>query len=238
MVMYTKTQLIKNLYRVEGYLSSTSDELYDAMAQYIARGRVFVSYIVDGSYHFAPSRFVGYKDNTLVRHQNNEEKDGRITTPAISKILGPRKFDSELEDEYLKYCDWLGVTAANQKRTYWLLDQDILGELTSEPFIEGGYIMRSHLVRERNRKVVKEAKRLFRLAHDGKLFCEVCGFDFSEKYGRIGDGFIEAHHIVELSKTNGEYEIKPSDFTMVCSNCHSMLHRGEITVSKLRDQLK
>ena len=238
MVINTKTQLIKNLDRVESYLSSASEELYGTMAQYIARGKVFVSYIVDGSYHFAPSRFVGYKDNTLVKHQNNDEKDGRITTPAISKLLGPRKFDSGLENEYLKYCEWLGVPAANKKRTYWLLEQDILDELTSEPFIEGGYIMRSHLVRERNSKVVKEAKRLFRLAHDGKLFCEVCGFDFSEKYGRIGDGFIEAHHIVELSKTNGEYAIKPSDFTMVCSNCHSMLHRGEITVSKLRDQLK
>lgn len=238
MVINTKTQLIKNLDRVEGYLSSASEELYDTMAHYIARGKVFVSYIVDGSYHFAPSRFVGYKDNTLVRHKNNKEKDGRITTPAISKILGSRKFDSGLEDEYFKYCERLGVTAANKKRTYWLLDQDILGELTSEPFLEGGYIMRSHLVRERNSKVVKEAKRLFRLTHGGKLFCEVCGFDFSEKYGRIGDGFIEAHHIVEFSKTNGEYEIKPSDFTMVCSNCHSMLHRSKLSVSRLRSQLK
>ena len=83
MVIDTKSQLISNLDRVECYLSSVNEELYNAMAQYIARGRVFVTYIVDGKYHFAPSRFVGYKDNTLVKHQNNEEKDGRITTPAI-----------------------------------------------------------------------------------------------------------------------------------------------------------
>ena len=238
MVIDTKSQLIKNLDRVEGYLSSSSEELYKTMTQYIARGRVFVTYIVDGKYHFAPSRFVGYKDNTLVKHQNNEEKDGKITTPAITKILGSRAFDSKLEDAYLMYCKWLDVKPANHKRTYWLLNQDILGELTSEPFQEGGYKMRVHLVRERNGRVVKEAKRLFKLSHDGRLYCEVCGFDFSEKYGRIGEGFIEAHHKVEFSQTNGKHEIKPTDFVMVCSNCHSMLHRDNISVSKLKSQLK
>ena len=238
MLISTKAQLIKNLDRVESYLSSDSDELYDTMAQYIARGRVFVSYIVDGKYHFAPSRFVGYKDNTLVKHQNNEEKHGTTTTNYISKILGSRQFDPELEQAYFDYCKWLGVTPSSNKRSYWLLNQEIIGELTSEPFHEGGYKMRTHLVRERNSKVVKEAKHLFKATHGGKLFCEVCGFDFSEKYGKLGEGFIEAHHIKELSRTEGEYEIKPSDFAMVCSNCHSMLHRGDITIARLKKRLR
>lgn len=238
MVIETKSQLIKNLDRVEGYLSSTTEELYKTMALYIARGRVFVTYVVDGKYHFAPSRFVGYKDNTLVKHQHNLEKDGRVTTPAITKLLGARIFDSKLENEYILYCELLGVAAANHKRTFWLLEQDILGELTSEPFQEGGYRLKTHLVRERNSIVVKEAKRLFKLNHGDRLFCEICGFDFSEKYGKIGDGFIEAHHKVELSKIEGEHEVKPSDFAMVCSNCHSMLHREDISISKLKQILK
>ena len=118
------------------------------------------------------------------------------------------------------------------------MDQDILDELTSEPFKEGGYKMRNHLFRERNSKVVKEAKRLFKISHNGRLYCEVCGFDFNKRYGKIGEGFIEAHHKIELSKTNGEHEVKPSDFTMVCSNCHSMLHREDISISKLKQKLK
>lgn len=238
MLISTKAQIIKNLDRIEGYLSSESDELYYAMSQYIANGKVFVSYIVDGKYHFAPSRFVGYKDNTLIKHQNNKEKHGTTTTNYISKILGPNHFDSTLEVAFLNYCKWLGVMPSNNKRTYWLLNQEIVGELKSEPFQEGGYRMRTHIVRERNSKVVKEAKRLFKETHGGKLFCEVCGFDFNEKYGKLGDGFIEAHHLHEFSKTDGEYEIKPSDFAMVCSNCHSMLHRGDITIACLKKRLR
>lgn len=238
MLITSKKQLIKNLDRIEGYLSNGSDELYDAMAQYIARGRVFVSYKVNGEYHFAPSRFVGYKDNTLVKHQNNQEKDGKKTTPAISHILGSRVYDSRLEKAYLNYCEWLGVKPSDNKRSFWSLENELLGELTSEPFHEGGYKLRTHLVRERNNKVVKEAKHLFKLSHEGRLFCEVCGFDFSAKYGRIGDGFIEAHHKVELSSIEGEHEVSPSDFSMVCSNCHSMLHREGITIAQLKRRLK
>lgn len=239
MLITTKSQLIKNLDRVESYLSSSSDELFEAMAHYIARGRVFVSYMVDGKMHFAPSRFVGYQNNTLIKHQSNKEKDGKKTTPAISKIIGSRNlFNEELEGAYLTYCEWLGVTPSNNNRTYGLLEDYILNELTTEPFVEGAWQMRTHLVRERNSKVVQEAKRLFKSKHGGKLFCEVCGFDFSAKYGKLGEGFIEAHHKIEFSKTEGIHEIKPSDFAMVCSNCHSMLHRGEIPIAKLKSKIK
>lgn len=238
MLITSRIQLVKNLERVESYLSNGSDELYDTMAQYIARGRVFVTYKINGVYHFAPSRFVGYKDNTLVKHHNNKEKDGKETTPAITQILGSRTYDSKLDKAYLKYCEWLGVRPSNNKRTFWSLDNELLGDFSSEPFQEGGYKMRTHLVRERNNKVVKEAKRLFKMSHDGRLFCEVCGFDFVSKYGKIGEGFIEAHHKVELSKIEGEHEVRPSDFAMVCSNCHSMLHREEITIAQLKRRLK
>ena len=138
MIITTKTQLIKNLDRIESYLSSNSNELYNTMANYIARGREFVCYIVNEKMHFAPSRFVGYQNNTLIKHQNNDDKDGKITTPAISKIIGSKNlFYEELEDAYLTYCEWLGVTASNNNRTYWLLEDRILNEITTQPLVEG-----------------------------------------------------------------------------------------------------
>jgi len=48
---------------------------------------------------------------------------------------------------------------------------------------------------------------------------------FSEKYGVLGDGFIEAHHIKPVSQMQEGERTSIEDLIMVCSNCHSMLHR-------------
>ena len=54
----------------------------------------------------------------------------------------------------------------------------------------------------------------------------ICGFDFEEKYGELGRGYIEVHHIKPLSELNEEVVIVPeTDLICVCANCHRMLHR-------------
>jgi predicted HNH restriction endonuclease len=59
-----------------------------------------------------------------------------------------------------------------------------------------------------------------------KAICAVCDFDFSEKYGEIGKGFIHVHHLIPVSEIGEEYEIDPiNDLAPVCPNCHSMIHR-------------
>ncbi|WP_018393458.1 hypothetical protein [Bacillus sp. 37MA] len=49
-----------------------------------------------------------------------------------------------------------------------------------ESFPEGRPMLKLHLIRERNTKVIKLAKERFLKLH-GKLFCEVCGFDFEAR---------------------------------------------------------
>lgn len=63
--------------------------------------------------------------------------------------------------------------------------------------------------------------------------CKICGFKFSDKYGEIGENFIEIHHIVPLHKIGKQYRVNPlKDLIPVCSNCHRMLHRnGKNTLS-------
>ncbi len=71
------------------------------------------------------------------------------------------------------------------------------------------------------------------------LKCCVCGFDFKEFYGEIGSGFIEVHHLKPLSEINKEYKVDPiKDLRPVCPNCHSMLHRANLTIEQLRDTLR
>ena len=55
--------------------------------------------------------------------------------------------------------------------------------------------------------------------------CVVCGFDFEAKYGAVGSGYIEVHHLKPISLTDDEYEITADDLVPLCANCHAMVHR-------------
>ncbi|MEQ6377443.1 HNH endonuclease [Bacillaceae bacterium S4-13-58] len=103
-----------------------------------------------------------------------------------------------------------------------LFKSDLMEESLSFP--EGKEMYMKHIVRERNSTVVDLAKERFK-QKNGRLYCEVCGFDFELFYGEIGQGFIEGHHIVPVSELKEGDQTKVSDIVMVCSNCHRMLHR-------------
>lgn len=90
-------------------------------------------------------------------------------------------------------------------------------------FFEGNVLYRLHKYRERNQKVVKDLKK--DAMKRGELKCQACGFDFSERYGDVGRGFIECHHSTPLSEYESNTETKTEDLVLVCSNCHRMLHR-------------
>lgn len=55
--------------------------------------------------------------------------------------------------------------------------------------------------------------------------CAVCKFSFSHVYGRLGDGYIEIHHIQPLAETPKPRTSKVKDVVALCSNCHRMIHR-------------
>lgn len=103
-------------------------------------------------------------------------------------------------------------------------DNSLIDYADDGEFPEGKEIEKKHKTRERNQALVKKAKDLFKKKH-GRLFCEICQFDFSRRYGLIGRAFIEAHHTVPISKLREETKTKVNDIALVCSNCHRMLHR-------------
>jgi 5-methylcytosine-specific restriction protein A len=95
---------------------------------------------------------------------------------------------------------------------------------------EGALLMTTHLRRERSRAARK--KKAAVLAETGTLACEVCGFDFAARYGEIGVGFAECHHLRPL--TEGRRTTKPEDLAIVCANCHRMIHRRSPPLSLLQ----
>ena len=80
---------------------------------------------------------------------------------------------------------------------------------------------------ERNKKLRTEA-----VEYHGKQ-CKVCGFDFGEVYGERGKDFIEVHHLIPVSTLGGKTRVDPkNDMTVLCSNCHRMIHRRKEEVLK------
>lgn len=105
-------------------------------------------------------------------------------------------------------------------------------------YSEGQVAFRIHRTRERNPMVIKKAKERFMKEHNGRLFCEVCGFDFLEMYGERGRDFIEGHHTKLVSELSDGEKTRVKDIAMLCSNCHRMIHRNPIiTVSELTEIL-
>jgi len=93
-----------------------------------------------------------------------------------------------------------------------------------------------HKTRERNPEIVKAKKKTFKTEY-GKLFCEVCLFDFSKTYGSRGDSFIECHHNVPLHEEENERITRTSDLSLLCSNCHRMIHQKKkwLTIQELKN---
>lgn len=70
--------------------------------------------------------------------------------------------------------------------------------------------------------------------------CIICGFDFEEVYGDIGQGFIHVHHLKSIADIGETYEVDPiNDMRPVCPNCHAMIHRRSpaYSLEEVRDFL-
>ena len=114
-------------------------------------------------------------------------------------------------------------------------------QLGDEPGVEEGaevVFMRLHKMKERDAGVVARAKQ--RARQEGRFFCEACTFNFETEFPELGDGFIECHHRLPIA-TGGVRNTREEDLAIVCSNCHSMLHRkyngGYLTVEQLRNMV-
>ena len=123
-------------------------------------------------------------------------------------------------------CDVVDLTVRRDLETIRLEEEYVEGQRTTR--------LVSHYERNPNLRSTAIA------IHDTR--CQVCGFDFAEVYGELGEGFIEVHHLKPVADYAGEVSVDPEeDMAVVCPNCHRMLHRGEdgpLTVAELREVLQ
>ena len=76
---------------------------------------------------------------------------------------------------------------------------------------------------ERNPTAAKQAKKFH------GTICQACDLDFANRYGPIGKGFIEAHHLKPIATLEEgvavTYDVA-ADFAVLCANCHRMIYRS------------
>lgn len=229
----TIDDLRTNLNQIEMYLNDVDDIAAIEIRNLIGRGLNFVAYEIENSneLHFAPSRFIGYSNNSLKIHMENKDYiDGKDTSPRITKLLNvDRKYNDYLENEYINFCSKIGAKPLNMKsrqRKYWRLN-----DLTIELFECGVKQVTSNRY-ERNPDARKRCIEKYGIR------CHVCDMNFQEVYGEIGKGFIHVHHIIPLSSRKKQHSVEGANLIPVCPNCHAMLHRGNITLEELRKIVK
>lgn len=106
---------------------------------------------------------------------------------------------------------------------------------------EGRVLTYLHIRRERNASLVRKKKALFTERY-GRLFCEICIFDYEKRYGPHGRGFIETHHtrpVSELDPDDGSV-VKLTDLLLICASCHRMIHhkRPWLTPEALKSKIR
>ncbi len=94
---------------------------------------------------------------------------------------------------------------------------------------------------ERNTQARRVCINHYRKKNNGKLKCEICGFDFGAFYGEKFAEKIHIHHIVEISSVGAEYEIDAvKDLIPICPNCHMVIHskKPAYTPEEIKEMLK
>lgn len=156
-------------------------------------------------------------------------------------LIAGSKLDEEIWNEFAADRKRLSETTSIITKSYKNLtfpqtntqEVEIVDE--DEEFPEGKIITRLHRLRERSSTLTKR-KKLLVLKQDGTLTCEACDFNFAKVYGNSGIGYIECHHNMPLSTLSKSKSVRLSELSLVCSNCHRMIHRVRpwLSVQQLR----
>ena len=196
----------------------------------IKGGRVFYPIQYNDTLAFVPSKFIGYRGNTVSNHQRlkrDEGRDGRETNRALDKIIGRSFADAELELRFIQFCHWIGVEPENHKRRFWRLETarrfiaPAGSAINDVANVDVGNDDPEYRLRMAGTYVRDPSVRTAVLNRaSGK--CEFCGEEGFKTKG--GAKFLESHHIISLSEQGAD---KLTNVIALCPNHHRRAHFGE-----------
>lgn len=110
-----RIDVIKNIYNLYCYTKSSIAEEREWALQRFKQGKWFVVEKFGNTLLFAPSRFVGYKDNTIEKHSLNHG-DGTQTNYKLRELkLYKESSDIFLSKQFETFMSTLGIKKDNAK---------------------------------------------------------------------------------------------------------------------------
>lgn len=120
----------ENILTLYAYLQNEEEEYYYEWAkERLSQGRNFVVEAIDGKLYFAPSRFVGYKQNSLEKHENNSGKSGTETDKELKRFYKLIDVESALDDYFIETLAQYGKTKTSWK--FWIPKDSNIEEILS-----------------------------------------------------------------------------------------------------------
>lgn len=110
----TKDDVLNNFKTFAQLQRSSKPEQVQQYRAYLKAAKVLVVARLEGEREYAPSRFIGYHENTASAHEgaNAEagEKDGTATTPHLERMFGKLYYSESESRKYAEFCAKRGVS--------------------------------------------------------------------------------------------------------------------------------
>lgn len=221
-------ELLGNAETLYGYLNGTDEKEKQFAVDLIQNGMVFLAVKQDKTLCFYPSRFIGYKNNTMEKHLllgSKKELDGKKTTPKISRVLGKtNEFTEEADNEFKLFCEKIGAKIYDKKRSYWLLEtaQNILDKELKK--IKKLFKSNEKIPTAVKKQIVKARigqgkirNRLFEERH----CCELCGIGQKE--------LLVASHIKPWADCEKSEQGDLNNLLLLCAMHDALFDKGFIS---------
>lgn len=229
-LVQSQSEIERNVVTFLNGLNSDGSERVQYLGM-LERGVEFYPYQYGNVIAFAPSRFIGYKDNDFSNHANLirlKIANGGPTTSRITKILGvsgPLPND-RLRELLFGFGHLFGANIRNRKHQFWKLPlveitmakhESAIDDLSSVPSTEIDAALRVALVSRYPRDpAIRRAVVERSLGR-----CEFCGMlGFSKDDGA---SYIEAHHVISLANQGPD---SLDNVIALCPNHHREAHFG------------
>lgn len=225
-VVTSLNEIENNIRELERGRSSVGRD-FDEYKSLITRGKNFFPYLSQKGISFAPSRFIGYINNSLKTHTNYPNRDGRVTSKTITQILNIQRRPSRaLEQAFSKFCESIGVIPAasfGNIRKYWLtpeintiLDDYVEDEITANP-----NLTETEKQRLINSRIGQGEFRKNLLALWGK--CCITGCDYK--------GILRASHIKPWCDSDNHERLDKFNGLLLSPNYDALFDTGLISFS-------